>query len=107
MEKRNLNAIQEIVFKATKKAGFEVNIEDIRIDKTKTIEHGHFSCNSAMLLAGKAGKRPRDVAEDIISNLDKSIFEKVEIAGPGFINFWVEHKFYTTECQSLIENFDD
>ena len=107
MEKRNLNLIQEIVFKAVKKAGFEVSIEDIRIDKANSIEHGHFSCNIAMLLAGKEGKRPRDVAEEIISALDQSIFEKVEIAGPGFINFWVEHKFYTTECQSLIEDFDD
>ncbi len=107
MQKHNLNAIQEIVYKATQKAGFDVCIEDIRIEKTKTIEHGHFSCNTAMLISGKEGKRPRDVAEEIISSLDKSIFEKVEIAGPGFINFWVEHKFYTTECQSLIENFDE
>ena len=107
MKKRNLNVIQEKVFKATKKAGFELDIEDIRIDKANTIENGHFACNTAMLLAGKAGKRPRDVAEIIIANLDKTIFEKVEIAGPGFINFWLEHNFYTTECQSLIENFTD
>lgn len=103
---KNLSIIQEIVHQAAKKAGFEVGKKDIHIDSTKTIEHGHFATNIAMLLAGKAGKRPRDVAEMLISSLDQSLFEKVEIAGPGFINLWIKHEFFTGECRFLVGDLD-
>ena len=107
MKKHNLSVIQEIVYKASVKAGFDVNEEDVHIEKTKSLKHGHFATNIAMFLAGKEGKRPKDVADMIIKNLDQSFFTKVEIAGPGFINFWVEQKFYTTECQSITDDLSD
>ena len=107
MQKRNLSIIQDIVYQAVTKAGFEVNEADIHIDPTKTIEHGHFATNIALLLAGKAGKKPRDVAESLVSHLSSPLFEKIEVAGPGFINFWVEQKFYTTECRSILSDLDD
>jgi len=104
---KNLFAIQNIVHKAAQKAGFEVNKEDIRIDQTRTIEHGHFATNIAMMLAGKVKSNPRAVAEKIVECLDDPLLEKVEIAGPGFINLWIEQKFYTAECQSIIGDLDD
>ncbi|MBU1683353.1 arginine--tRNA ligase [Patescibacteria group bacterium] len=107
MSKKNLIIIQDVLLKAIKKAGFDVKIGDIHIDKTKMIEHGHFASNVAMFLAGKTGKRPREVAEKVIESLDQSIFEKVTVAGPGFINFWLEQKFYTTECQFLADDLND
>ncbi|MBU0727194.1 arginine--tRNA ligase [Patescibacteria group bacterium] len=107
MKKKNLSIIQEKVYEVIKKAGFDTNLEDVHIEKTKSLEHGHFASNIAMFLAGKSGKKPRDVAESLISNIDNSIFEKVEIAGPGFINFWMNTDFYTSECQSVSDNLDD
>ncbi|MBU0578035.1 arginine--tRNA ligase [Patescibacteria group bacterium] len=107
MSKKNLIIIQDVLLKAIKKAGFDVKIGDIHIDKTKMIEHGHFASNVAMFLAGKTGKRPREVAEKVIESLDQSIFEKVTVAGPGFINFWLEQKCYTTECQFLADDLND
>jgi arginyl-tRNA synthetase len=107
MEKRNLKLIREIVYKAASKAGFDINEEDVHVDKTKMIEHGHFATNIAMLLAGKSGKRPVDVAKTIVKNFDKLFFTKVEVAGPGFINLWVEQKFYTTECRSITDDLSD
>ncbi len=54
-------------------------------------EHGDYSCNIAMQLAKKESAPPRRIAEIIISNIDDSdyLLEKVEIAGPGFINFYI------------------
>lgn len=102
MKKRNLKLLQQIVYKATKKAGFDVHEEDVHIERTRTIEHGHFATNAAMLLAGKLGKKPREIAEDVVSNLDNELFEKVDIAGPGFINFYMKTEFYTQECQDIV-----
>jgi arginyl-tRNA synthetase len=107
MKERNLTAIGNAVYKACDKAGFELDRQDIRIEKTKNLDHGHFATNVAMLLAGKTDRKPHDIAKEIIANLDNSFFEKVEVAGPGFINMWVEQKFYSTECKSLIDDFDD
>ncbi len=63
----------------------------ITIDRAKDARHGDFSTNLAMILAKPAKTNPRSLAEKIISNLpaDPVIF-KVEIAGPGFINFFMD-----------------
>lgn len=64
--------------------------EQIRIDPTKNKAHGDFACNIAMMLAKQAGMPPRVLAEKITSALpESSTIKSVEIAGPGFINFFV------------------
>ncbi len=68
---------------------------NITFDIPKVEAHGDLSCNAAMLLTKKLKKNPRQIAEEIISNLniDEKIIEKVEIAGPGFINFFFSSKY--------------
>jgi len=63
----------------------------LQITRTKEAAHGDFTCNVAMMLAKQAGKPPRDVAQAIIDALDstESSIDKIEIAGPGFINFFM------------------
>ena len=56
-------------------------------------EFGDFATNIAMQLAGKLSKNPREIAEELAKELSKNeIFEKVEIAGPGFLNLRVSAK---------------
>lgn len=63
---------------------------DLQITRTKDASHGDFTCNVAMMLAKQAGKAPREVAQAIIDTLTQdSSIEKIEIAGPGFINFFL------------------
>ena len=63
----------------------------IVVDHTRDSSHGDFASNLAMVLAKPAGKKPRDVAQLLINNLPvSSIVDKVEIAGPGFINFFLK-----------------
>ena len=68
---------------------------NITFDIPKIETHGDLSCNAAMLLTKKLKKNPRQIAEEIISNLitDEKIIERVEIAGPGFINFFFSAEY--------------
>jgi arginyl-tRNA synthetase len=62
----------------------------IIIDHTKSKEHGDFACNIALVLAKHARAKPRELAEKIVKALPASEkIVKVEIAGPGFINFFL------------------
>jgi len=62
----------------------------LQITRTKDAAHGDFTCNIAMILAKQAGKPPRDIAQAIIDALDDNdTIVKIEIAGPGFINFFL------------------
>ncbi len=106
--KSSLKNLRELILESIKVAGFESGLNEIQLAQTKTLEHGHFSTNIAMLLANKYGKRPQEVAESIKAELEKeSVFTKVEIAGPGFINVLVEQNFYTTVCQAIVNSLDD
>ncbi|MCE8003878.1 arginine--tRNA ligase [Billgrantia ethanolica] len=61
----------------------------LKVDPTKDKAHGDYATNLALMLAKPAGKKPRELAEALIAALPQSdAVEKVEIAGPGFINFF-------------------
>lgn len=61
---------------------------DVVIERARDKAHGDFACNIAMRLAKPAKRKPRDVAELIISKIPASdVIKSVAIAGPGFINF--------------------
>jgi len=72
-------------------AGSGVNAPDsITVDATKDTKHGDFATNVALALAKPLGKPPRAVAELIVKHLPASArVTKTEIAGPGFINFFL------------------
>lgn len=61
----------------------------VELTKTKSREFGDVATNIAMQLAGITRKKPREIAELIMNSLkiDENIIRKMEIAGPGFINF--------------------
>jgi len=61
---------------------------DYVIERTKSREHGDYATNIALLLAKAAGLPPRELAEALVANFGETQHvSKVEIAGPGFINF--------------------
>lgn len=63
---------------------------EIPIDRSKDKRHGDFACNVALTLAKRIGMAPRQLAESIVAALPKHAdVERVEIAGPGFINFFI------------------
>ena len=85
----------------------------IQIDNTKDKAHGDFACNLALMAAKPAGKKPRELAETIVELLAaKADFSqqvsKMEIAGPGFINFFLSQDALTSVVSQVLdagENF--
>ncbi len=63
---------------------------NIQIERTRDKSHGDFACNIALMLAKQAQYKPRDLAQKIVAALPTSeLVTHVEIAGPGFINFFM------------------
>ncbi|MCP3128660.1 arginine--tRNA ligase [Shewanella sp. KJ2020] len=83
-------------------ADFEARIQ---VDRTKDKSHGDLATNLAMMLTKAAGKNPRELAQLIIDNLPTSAYvAKVEIAGPGFINFFIDDSALANQLQAAIQD---
>ncbi|MGQ0658664.1 MAG: arginine--tRNA ligase [Chromatiales bacterium] len=67
----------------------------VQIERTRDPDHGDFSSNLALMLAREAGHKPRELAEKIRAAMPPSkLVDKVLIAGPGFINFFLRQEAY-------------
>lgn len=92
------------------KAGLatEEQIPEVVLELPKDKAHGDYSTNMAMQLARVAKKAPRAIAEAIIENFDqsKASIEKVEIAGPGFINFYMNNSYLADLIPTILEAGD-
>ncbi|MGL5284923.1 MAG: arginine--tRNA ligase, partial [Aeromonas sp.] len=74
----------------------------IQVDRCKDKAHGDLATNLAMLLAKPAGKNPRELAAAIIEHLPASQqVAKVEIAGPGFINFFFDKAWLAGQVDAI------
>ncbi|MGG4489494.1 arginine--tRNA ligase [Metabacillus idriensis] len=95
---------------AVLKAGLaeESQIPDAILELPKDKAHGDYSTNMAMQLARVAKKAPRAIAEDIVASFDKgkASIEKIEIAGPGFINFYMNNSYLTDLIPSILQASD-
>ena len=80
-----ISKTEEILEKVLEKNG--LSEENIVLNVSSKPEFGQFQYNGAMGMAKRAGKNPREVAEQIVAGLNEyDIFENINIAGPGFIN---------------------
>src|SRR6056300_468703 len=76
----------------------------VQIERTRDPAHGDFATNIALALAKQAKTNPRQLAQNIIDQLEKSpLVTKVEIAGPGFINFFLSKGASTNVIRDILE----
>lgn len=74
----------------------------IMVDNSRDKSHGDLATNLALINAKPAGKKPRELAELIIQNLPEStLIEKTEIAGPGFINFYLNSNWLANQIEQM------
>ncbi len=104
--------MQEIIKEAIVAILPEFNIQgvDFVVEHPADVSYGDYSCNVAMVAAKKLGKNPRELAQVIMEKLEGNIteIEKIEVAGPGFINFYLTRDFFTkemTRANSLADNW--
>lgn len=87
----------------------EDEIPEIVLEQPKEKAHGDYATNIAMQLARIAKKAPRQIAEDIAEEMDHSnvSIKKIEIAGPGFINFFMDNNYLTELLPAILEQKED
>lgn len=95
--------IREAVVKAN--IAVEEQIPDVILEIPKEKTHGDYSTNMAMQLARVAKKAPRMIAEELIAHFDRSkaSIEKIELAGPGFINFYMNNSYLADLIPTILE----
>ncbi len=78
----------------------------INFDRPRQADHGDLTTNIAMVLAKGLKKNPRQFASELVAqlHLDKSLVNRVEVAGPGFINFSFTEKFYQHQLGGLLKD---
>ncbi|UFT98979.1 arginine--tRNA ligase [Radiobacillus kanasensis] len=83
-------------------------LPEIILEQPKDKSHGDYATNIAMQLARIAKKAPRQIAEEIKAslNLEKASIKEVDIAGPGFINFFMNNTYLTDLVSTIIEAED-
>ena len=87
--------------------GVEISLNDIIIEHSKDASHGDYATNAAMKNCRLLAKAPRDVANMLIEKIDMNGIEKVEIAGPGFINFFMKNDSLQPIVKKIINEGDN
>ncbi|MBX7045262.1 MAG: arginine--tRNA ligase [Ignavibacteria bacterium] len=78
--------------------------KSVQLDNPKDEKHGDITTNVALTLSKELKQKPRDIAQSIMDNLDlnSEIISKVELAGAGFINFFISDKYYVSELLNIL-----
>ncbi|MBS0288451.1 MAG: arginine--tRNA ligase [Proteobacteria bacterium] len=89
---------------------FSSRLQDLSVEVTRSTHarFGHYQCNSAMKLTKVLQLPPREIAAKMISILEEENtqgeFEKIEVAGPGFVNITLSSKYISQFCQKIEKN---
>lgn len=74
------------------------------VERTRDPRHGDFTTNIAMRLAKSVGRNPRDIAQTIVDGVaENELVDKIEIAGPGFINFHLSAAAFHAELKTILD----
>lgn len=86
-----------------------INTEEFGVEHPTDLSHGDYASNVAMVAAKEGGSNPRELANQIADKIEGQVeyVEKVEVAGPGFINFYLSRDFYTRETVRALEKGED
>ena len=105
IEQRLKDLIKEALSK------LELQADAVALEHPVDLSMGDYSTNVAMALAKSAGMNPRELAEKIVAELDvlqqaqnESHISKIQVAGPGFINFYLSKEFFVESVKEIIED---
>ena len=95
--------LKQALIPLLKEFGIEADENDIVIERSRDTAHGDYATNCAMKFAKRVGKNPRQFAQELSEKLNLDFVEKIEIAGPGFINFFLKHGALTDVLKTIFE----
>lgn len=88
------------ILHAIKKIGLDIQEGEVVLEHPKDETRGDYATNAAMQHAKRIGLKPRDLAAKIVEEIDRSGLIKIEIAGPGFLNFFIS----SNTLQAIVED---
>ncbi len=103
----SLIMVEIVIKKAITSALGPLGIEasSATLEHPSSIEHGDYSTNVAMAYAKNLGMNPKELAEKIVMEIENNKppeIEKVEVAGPGFINFYLSRSFFSGSVEEIL-----
>ena len=100
--------LTDLLFSIVKKMASDILPTQIILERPKLIEHGDISCNIALILSKKLNKTPRDIAQEIVNLMPTdNIFKKIDIAGAGFLNFYLSQQSQYQIIANVIDKNKD
>ncbi|MDO5330403.1 MAG: arginine--tRNA ligase [Bacillota bacterium] len=102
----NETKLKYLLSEAGKSLGISLSPEEVVIDHARDKAHGDYATNFALKYAKPLGQNPRELAQKLAGILSDPIIEKIEIAGPGFINFFLKKSSMTSLVGKIIEEGD-
>lgn len=102
------DVITQAITDALTELGVTESLEFV-VEHPAELAHGDYACNVALVAAKPLGQAPRAIAEQLAAALAEHIeyVERIEVAGPGFLNFYLTRDFFTAELQRVLEDSDN
>jgi arginyl-tRNA synthetase len=104
---------RQILENSIKTALWELQIDEKKVPEKINLEYpedfanGDYSSNIAMILAKQVAQNPRELAEKIVAEIKERLpkeIEKIAVAGPGFINFYLSQSFFTDSVKDILKS---
>jgi len=95
--------VVEELIRVMERIGLKADRGDIHLEQPSDPSHGDLSCNIALVCAKALGRKPRQLAEEIVTNVsfEEDFIDTVEVAGPGFINFTFSHAYLVNQVVEI------
>ena len=94
--------ISDLIKKTCENFGVIIDDQDIEIDRPKSLGHGDFSTNIALKLSKQLKQNPKKIAIQFVESIDSHpLFSQLEIAGPGFINFFLSSEGHASQVNEI------
>jgi arginyl-tRNA synthetase len=100
--------IKNLIAESLKNLGIET--KDFSLEHPSDLKNGDYSANVALVCAKESKSNPKDLAEKIKSEIEKGLpteISKVEVAGPGFINFYLSREFFVEQTKEILKQKED
>ena len=101
-EERLAGAVREAVSRA-----YGVELDGVHVERPNDPSHGDFATNVALANARVFRGNPREVAENLVEALDAPFVRQAEVAGPGFVNFWLSSEVLWEEIATLLREGEE
>jgi len=106
----------QLILSQEVKKSFNLNIDvfTIEVGKTSDSKFGDFTSNIALKISKQVGKNPREIADQLRLHITDSelqdrhqFIEKVDVAGPGFLNFYLKEDYFLENLNTILEQKND